>query len=52
MTAVYMEGHGTVTPRFDMLEHATNKGHELAMYVLPLVLHRWKGGADMDAKAG
>ena len=49
MSAIFVEDHGTVTPWLDMLEHAAESGHELAMYVLSLVLHRSNSGAANDA---
>jgi len=52
MNAIYVEGAcGTIMPLFDMLEHALDKGHELTMYALALVLHRLNDGVDKDAKA-
>ena len=48
MSAVFVEDRGTITPRLDMREHAAESGHELAMYVLSLVLHRSNSGATND----
>jgi len=49
MSTIFVEDHGTVTPWLDMLEHAAESGHELAMYVLSLMLHRSNSGATNDA---
>ena len=51
MFIIFMEDRGTVTPWLDMLEHAAESGHELAMYVLSLVLHRSNSGATNDTTA-
>ena len=44
MSAVFVEDHSTITPQLDMLERAAESGHELAMYVLSLVLDRSNSG--------
>ena len=51
MSTIFVEDHGTVTPWLDMLEHAAESGHELATYVLSLVLHRSNSSDANDATA-
>ena len=49
MSVIFVEDRGTITPWLDMLERAAELGHELATYVLSLVLHRSNSGAANDA---
>ena len=51
MSIVFMEDRDTVMPWLDMLERAAESGHELATYILSLVLHRSNSGAANDATA-
>ena len=46
-----MEDRGIITPWLDMLERAAELRHELATYVLSLVLHRSNNGTANDATA-
>jgi hypothetical protein len=49
MSVIFVEDHGTVTPRLDMLERTAKSGHELATYVLSLVFRRSNRSAANDA---
>jgi hypothetical protein len=40
MRAVFVEDRSTLMLRLDMLEHSTTAGHDVAAFVLSLVLHR------------
>jgi len=46
-----VEDRGIITPWLDMLERAAELRHELATYVLSLVLHRSNNGTANDATA-
>jgi hypothetical protein len=51
LQAVFMEEHGTLTPCLDMLQHASEAGHEDATFVLSPLLHRSNSGAAKDDNA-
>ena len=51
MSAIFKEDHGTVMPWLDMLERATESGHDLATYVFSLALYKSNSGAANDATA-
>jgi hypothetical protein len=40
MCAIFVEDHGTLTSWLNMLERSTTAGHDVAAFVLSLVLHR------------
>ena len=42
---VFMEDHSVLMPWLDMLEHSAVAGHDVAAFVLSLVLHRSNSGA-------
>ena len=48
MCAVFVEVHIALMPLLDMLEHSTMVGHDVAIFVLSLVLHRSNSGASND----
>jgi hypothetical protein len=48
MCAVFMEDHGALTLWLDMLERSAAAGHDVATFVLSLVLHSSNSGADND----
>ena len=43
-----MEDHSTLMLRLNMLECSTVVGHDVAAFVVPLVLHRSNSGASND----
>jgi len=51
MSAIFVEDRGIITPRLHMLERAAESGHEVATYVLSLVMYSSNSGAANDAKA-
>ena len=48
MHAVFVEDCTALMPRLDMLERSTAAGHDVAAFVLSLVLHRSNSGAGND----
>ena len=48
MRAVFVEDHTALMPWLDMLERSTAVGHDVAAFVLSLVLHRSNSGAGND----
>ena len=48
MRAVFVEDRTALMPRLDMLEHSAVAGHDVAAFVLSLVLHRSNSGAGND----
>jgi hypothetical protein len=48
MHAVFVEDHNTLMPWLDMLERSTKAGHDVAAFVLYIVLHRSNSGASND----
>jgi hypothetical protein len=48
MHAVFMEARSTLMSQLDMLERSTTVGHDVAAFVLSLVLHRSNSGASND----
>ena len=48
MHAVFVEDRSALMPRIDMLEISTTIGHDVATFVLSLVLHRSNSGASND----
>jgi hypothetical protein len=48
MCAVFMEDRTVLMPRLDMLERSTMAGHDVATFVLSLMLHRSNSDADSD----
>ena len=48
MRAVFVEHHTMLMPLLDMLERSTVAGHDVAVFVLSLVLHRSNSGASND----
>jgi len=43
-----MEDHNVLMPWLDMLERSTTVGHDVATFVLSLMLHRSNSGAGND----
>ena len=48
MRVVFVEDHNALMPRLNMLERSTTAGHDVAAFVLSLVLHRSNSGAGND----
>ena len=48
MHTVFMEDHSTLMLRLNMLECSTVVGHDVAVFVLSLVLHRSNSGVGND----
>ena len=48
MCAVFMEDRSALMPWLNMLERSTAAGHDVAAFVLSLVLHRSNSGAGND----
>jgi predicted secreted protein len=48
MRAIFMENHTTLMARLNMLERSATIGHDVAAFVLSLVLHKSNSGADND----
>jgi hypothetical protein len=48
MCAVFMEDCNVLMPRLDMLECSAMVGHDVAAFVLSLVLHRPNSGVSND----
>jgi hypothetical protein len=48
MCAIFVEDHGTLMLWLDMLERSAMAGHDVAAFILSLVLHRSNSGADND----
>jgi hypothetical protein len=48
MRAVFVEDHNALMLWLDMLEHSAMVDHDVATFVLSLVLHRSNSGADND----
>jgi len=48
MRVVFMEDYTALMPWLDMLECSTMAGHDVAVFVLSLVLHRSNSGASND----
>jgi aspartate/methionine/tyrosine aminotransferase len=48
MRAIFMENHTTLMAWLDMLERSATIGHDVAAFVLSLVLHKSNSGADND----
>jgi hypothetical protein len=51
LLAAFLEEHGSLTPRLNMLERSSEAGHVLAIDVLSLLLHRSNGGVAKDDSA-
>ena len=53
LRCVFMEAHRSLTPPIEWLEHSTEAGHKLGMYVFTLVLYRsnTSGGNDDIARS-
>jgi hypothetical protein len=48
MRTVFVQDHGPLMPWLNMLEHSVVAGHDVAAFVLSLVLHRSNSGAGND----
>ena len=48
MRAIFVEDRGALMLRLDMLERSTMVGHDVATFVLSLLLHRSNSGAGND----
>ena len=48
MQVVFVEDRTMLMPWLDMLEHSAMAGHDVAAFVLSLVLHRFNSGASND----
>jgi len=48
MHAIFMEDYSMLMPWLDMLEHTAMAGHDVAAFVLSLVLHRSNSSASND----
>ena len=48
MHTIFVEDRGTLMPRLNMLERSAMAGHDVAAFVLSLVLHRSNSGASND----
>ena len=48
MHAVFVEDRSALMPRLDMVERSTTTGHDVAAFVLSLVLHRSNSGVGND----